>query len=93
MSPAGKFWLGVLILVITFLVYLIPMWLSIMLYVIYSIIAFFIYISEISSDSITNEQSEIIVRRPPYKYSLILGLIILIRSFNRYINNKFKKND
>lgn len=93
MSPASKFWSGVLVLILIFLVYLLPIWLSIVLYIVYSIIVLLIYIGEISPDSVTNEDSEVIVRKPYYKYSLILGLTLLISSFNKYINNKFKKND
>lgn len=89
MSPAGKFWMLVLLASVICIGLVSSIWLSVILYITYSIIMFFCFLGDLRS-GITEEEADKIARKIQYKYSLFIGLIILISNFNKFINNIFK---
>ena len=90
MSPANKFWLGVLLIVALYMSF-ICIWVPIILYLFYSFIIGIIYLmdSEYQSEEFNKEFRDKLWVRP----TLFFIVPYLITKFNNFLNNKFSKNE
>lgn len=89
MSPAGKFWLGILLIVIILMSF-ISICIPIILYLIYSIVIGVIYLCE--SDYNSEEFNKEFRDKLWVRSTLFFIVSYLIKSFNNFLNNKFSKN-
>ena len=89
MSPANKFWLGVLLLIMI-LIGCISIWIPIVLYIMYSIPIGIIYMVE--KDYQSKEKNKEFRDKPWVRFSLLFLISYLIGKFNTYLNNKFSKD-
>lgn len=90
MSPANKFWLGVLLIVVFYMSF-ICIWIPIISYLFYSLIIGVIYVteSEYQSEEVNKEFRD----KPWVRPTLFFIILYLITKFNDFLNNKFNKND
>ena len=90
MSPASKFWLGILIVFLIFLIAYNGLWLALILYLIWSLITGILYIGETEYN--TEEENKEYRGRPWIRITLFFIIPWAIVKFNTFLNNKFNKN-
>ena len=87
MSPANKFWLGVLSIILLFLAIKVGIWVILVIYLIHSLCVGVWYVMDY--DFISEEEQKKTLAKVYVRYSLFFIGPYLIKKFNNFINNKY----
>ena len=87
MSPANKFWLGVLSIILLFLTIKVGIGAILVLYLIHSLRILIWYAMDY--EFFTRDEQRQFLAKKHVRYSLFFIIPYLIKKFNNFINNKY----
>ena len=87
MSPANKFWLGVLSIILLFLAIKVGICVILVIYLIHSLCIRILY--EMDYEFLSKSNQEKYISKIYVRYSLFFIGPYLIKKFNNFINNKY----